>query len=480
MMEAIRRLATSGADCCRFHRTITETALLAEQTEEESTETPYPAEGIEDASDSTLNASQIRARDISHVAQISLIWGPPGTGKTTVVVQILASLTKSLSEGSRILMTASTNNAVDNVLERFNRLNEEAKILPAERIIRFATDRSRVSKPLQGFTLESRVGGEIVRDTNRRQRAEELLKSATLVFTTCASAGLGGLRTLNDFDIVLIDEASQVTEPVALIPLVKGCQKAVLVGDHVQLRPMVRTLGHAMLYDVSLFERLYTGPDIPGLERTMLDVQYRFPEALAKFPSKEFYEGRLKSAMTDAEATEIFSGLDRLQFPWPKVDGRIQPAVFVDCGLEEDYGGASKSNTGQATLAAHIVRLLSSPRDGDQGENINVPSIAVLSPYTKHATLLRHTLPSSLGARVSTIDSFQGREADVVIFTTVRANADCDIGFVEDMRRLNVAWTRARRALIVIGDRRTMVGGSALWRRAIEACHDVGIDVPET
>lgn len=120
---------------------------------------------------------------------------------------------------------------MDNVLERFIRVNEDAGLLPSNLIIRFATDRSRVSKSLQNFTLEGRVGGGIVRDPKRREQAEELLKNAVIVFTTCASAGLGGLRAQNDFDTVLIDEASQVTEPVALIPLVKGCKKAILVGD---------------------------------------------------------------------------------------------------------------------------------------------------------------------------------------------------------------------------------------------------------
>jgi hypothetical protein len=127
-------------------------------------------------------------------------------------------------------LTASRT-AVDNVLERFLRLNEKLQLLPTHRIVRFATERSRVSRALQHLTLEGHVGGEIVRDKARRERAEKLLRRAAVVFTTCASAGLGALRQLDGFDTVLIDEASQVTEPIALIPLVKGCTRAVLVGD---------------------------------------------------------------------------------------------------------------------------------------------------------------------------------------------------------------------------------------------------------
>lgn len=162
------------------------------------------------------------------------------------MVQILKTLIRT-SKGSKILMTASTHNgkrcpiyffilvhtnisAVDNVLERFARVNEEIGLLPADEIIRFATDSFRVGKSVKSFTVESRVGGEIVRDSRRREKAEKLIKNSTIVFTTCASAGLGALRTV-DFDIALIDEASQITEPVGLIPLVKGCQRAVLVGD---------------------------------------------------------------------------------------------------------------------------------------------------------------------------------------------------------------------------------------------------------
>lgn len=120
--------------------------------------------------------------------------------------------------------------AVDNVLERFERVVNEEHIVPIEQVLRVATDSSRVNKSVKSFTVESRVGGEINRNSNRRDKAEKLIKKATIVFTTCAGAGLGVLRGI-DFDIALIDEASQVTESVALIPLVKGCKKAILVGD---------------------------------------------------------------------------------------------------------------------------------------------------------------------------------------------------------------------------------------------------------
>jgi len=160
-----------------------------------------------------------------------------------VVVAILKYLCSQLEEGSRILMTASTHNgisliyilcheslvpftAVDNVLERFARAN----ILPEQEVLRAATDPGKVAKSMMKFTVDARLGGSPTDDPKLIKKAEKRVKEAKIVFTTCAGAGLGLIRK-SDFDIVIIDEASQITEPVALIPLVKGCRRAILVGD---------------------------------------------------------------------------------------------------------------------------------------------------------------------------------------------------------------------------------------------------------
>jgi regulator of nonsense transcripts 1 len=120
--------------------------------------------------------------------------------------------------------------AVDNVLERFVELNKRDNILPENKILRVATDHSKVNKALQSYTIDARVGGDMNENNRLVKQAQTRVKEATIVFTTCAGAGLGVLRKV-DFDVVIIDEASQITEPCALIPLVKGCQRAVLVGD---------------------------------------------------------------------------------------------------------------------------------------------------------------------------------------------------------------------------------------------------------
>lgn len=120
--------------------------------------------------------------------------------------------------------------AVDNVLQRFVDANKTSFIVDDNKILRVATDSSRVSKDLQAYTVDARVGGDTNQNERLKREAEKRVKEAVIVFTTCTGAGLGVLRQ-EKFQIVLIDEASQITEPGALIPLVKGCRKAVMVGD---------------------------------------------------------------------------------------------------------------------------------------------------------------------------------------------------------------------------------------------------------
>lgn len=236
---------------------------------------------------------------------------------------------------------------------------------------------------------------------------------------------------------------------------------------------MVRRMAEALEYDVSLLERLYTKSDDGGIIKTMLDVQYRSPERLNRFPSREFYEGRLQSSISN---TEFLDALSQSAFPWPQDNGII-PSVFIQCSAEEDMGRMSKSNAVQVDLVDHIVSRLTTLRNAeDDSQREDEPrrelSLTVLTPYTRQVQYLRQRLPGSI--TVSTVDSFQGRESDIVIFSTVRSNVDGDIGFLSDRRRLNVMWTRARLALIIVGDRRTLTT-DPLWQRALNACTEVDV-----
>ncbi|KAJ7754189.1 RNA-directed RNA polymerase [Mycena maculata] len=471
MMEALLRLLEDREGSCRYYSIITGTepesaTTLASTANDISVPEDYP----------DLNLSQVTAVESTN-NPLSLVWGPPGTGKTTVVVQMLKRLIRASSEETKILMTASTHNAVDNVLERFIAMNAKEKLLSEQKILRVATDISKVNKGLQSFTIDARVGGDMNENNKLFKKAQERLQAATIVFTTCAGAGLGILRKA-DFDIALIDEASQITEPCALIPLVKGTRQAILVGDHVQLRPTVKSMGKALEFDVSLLERLYTGANAPGLVKTMLDassiflggpsltIQYRFPEELAEFPSREFYENRLRTGVEDS--AKVLQVLTRCKFPWPRhpTTNAVRPTVFLQCSEEEDMGGRSKANKGQVEVVKRILPMLELENCADESGQ-QALSITVLSPYSKQVQELRRIKPESF-----TIDSFQGRESDIIIFSSVRSNVEKDIGFVDDARRLNVMWTRARLALIIIGDRSTMAE-NLLWRRALDACEEV-------
>ena len=234
---------------------------------------------------------------------------------------------------------------------------------------------------------------------------------------------------------------------------------------------------------------------LPTYHAIHTQVQYRFPRQLIVFPSNEFYQGRLRTGIADTPTR--LAALGGSKFPWPTEQGVVVPTVFVQCGLEEDMGGMSKSNVGQAKVVQRVIELLRTkdvteekvrgdhkgkgktvergpdPQRGDgvsgpREEKDGGPKITLLTPYTKQVFELESRVPNDI--EVFTIEAFQGRESDIVILSTVRCNLERDIGFVEDARRLNVVWTRPRLALIIVGDRATLTERSGLWKRALDSC----------
>jgi superfamily I DNA and/or RNA helicase len=344
------------------------------------------------------------------------------------------------------------------------------------------------------------AGKEIYSSRDALKKARDQIKKCRSVFTTCIGAGLGLLRD-EAFDTVIIDEASQQTEPASLVPLTKGCRKAILVGDHVQLGATVQRHAVALQYDVSLFERLYTRHTSPGSNsicRIMLDTQYRMHRSICEFSSAEFYENKLCTGVPDNARPLAAS-----QFPWPTstITGNgmargnyVNRMVFVQCSSPEEFGGKSKANQGQADLCSEICKMLctaapappvektSKPAGGSRGVGGHRQQIAVLTPYSRQAELLEKLLAHLPNVEVSSIDGFQGREADVVIFVTVRCNVKYEIGFLKELRRMNVVLTRAKAAVIVIGDRATLTKGIAdpesrlVWERLLGRLAVVELD----
>lgn len=465
MTDAIRKLAKQRQICCALYPMLV--PGLHSSTDSQQTH-------LAPVNHPNLNASQLRAVTAACEFKITLAWGPPGTGKTTTIVAIIKQWEHMCQEDDVILVAASTNNAVDNVLEKYVLQSS----VEAPSIVRVSPDSSELSKTGQRYWVGAFVEGDINESKPAMREAQRKIKEAKIIFTTCTGAGLGLLRK-SSFAYVVIDEASQLTEPNCLIPLVKNCQRAVLVGDHVQLHPNVTQLGAVYEFNVSLFERLYLQSENIGVAKIMLNSQYRMHPEIATFPSRHFYEGKLLTGVSASDRT-----LNASNFDW-----RGKPVLFVPAGGppdgQESLSGrdGSKCNNLQAKICKDIVdRLQHQPATLNLQDNtsksqnasgqVTKHSIAVLTPYAAQVKLLKslekHVESKTVSSvTVATIDSFQGREADIVVFCTVRCNLHNSIGFLADERRMNVALTRAKRGLIVVGNKQTLVGssdGGAFWK----------------
>ncbi|KAK3994424.1 RNA dependent RNA polymerase-domain-containing protein [Cladorrhinum sp. PSN332] len=457
MLDAVRDFAINPGECCHLSNPILglPVPILPSRSDQDLTA----------VFSSSLNPSQADAVRTSLTTPLLYLWGPPGTGKTQTIISIILSLQSNFSE-SRILVTAPTHNAVDNVLARY--LTHSPAINP----LRVSTEIRKVSPALRTYTVDAMLNGSDMHSNRSAwSAAKKRVKRSRIVFSTCIGSSLGLLRG-EEFQIVIIDEASQQTEGASLVPLVKGCDRAVLVGDHVQLRPTVGMNAGAVGGDVSLFERGFTeGKQVNGVERRMLDTQYRMHPDIGSFISSEFYEGKLKNGV-EGKGERLVS-----------LFGVEKRMIFVECVAREDVGGKSKCNQGQADVCLKVCKKLAGV-DAKEGtketkKEKGVMSVAVLTPYAKQVELLKKMLASVSGSaitiEVSSIDGFQGREADVVVFVTVRCNESREIGFLKDARRMNVALTRGKDAVIIIGNKLTLTGtedeeSAGLWKRVVGSC----------
>ncbi|CAN6461228.1 unnamed protein product [Victoria cruziana] len=417
-----------------------------------------------------LNASQVFAVKSVLQKPISLIQGPPGTGKTVTSAAIVYHMAKQ-GQG-QVLVCAPSNVAVDQLAEKIS-----ATGLKVVRLC--AKSREAVSSPVEHLTLHYQVRhldtsekselhklqqlkdeqGELSSSDEKKYKAlkrateREITQSADVICCTCVGAGDPRLANFR-FRQVLIDESTQATEPECLIPLVLGVKQVVLVGDHCQLGPVImcKKAARAGLAQ-SLFERLV----LLGVKPFRLQVQYRMHPSLSEFPSNSFYEGTLQNGVTINERQS--PGID---FPWPVPN---RPMFFyVQMGQEEiSASGTSYLNRTEAANVEKIVTTFL--RSGV------VPSqIGVITPYEgQRAYIVNHM--SRNGAlrqqlykeiEVASVDSFQGREKDYIILSCVRSNEHQGIGFLNDPRRLNVALTRARYGIVILGNPKVL-SKQPLW-----------------
>ncbi|PHH73668.1 hypothetical protein CDD82_5327 [Ophiocordyceps australis] len=475
--------------------------------------------------DATLNDSQKDAIRFALASrEIALIHGPPGTGKTHTLIELILQLRK---RGQRILVCGPSNISVDNIVERLAphkvpmlRLGHPARLLP-----------SVVSHSLDVLTQTSEAGA-IVKDvrsemdlkqasikktkSGKERRAiyadlKELRKEYRLREKNCVSSlvrgtkvvlatlhGAGGAQLRSEaFDLVIIDEASQALEAQCWVPLL-AAKKVVCAGDHLQLPPTIKstnsklkpqdieTRGKAtqelpikgINLATTLFDRLLAlhGPSI----KRMLTTQYRMHDKIMRFPSNELYDAKLVAA--DAVKHRL---LRDLNYPVDDNQDTTEPLIFIDTQggdfaershdekddadsvrkTKASLHGDSKSNDMEASLVKqHVKQLI------DAG--VHAEDIAVVTPYNAQLALLAPLKEQFPGIELGSVDGFQGREKEAVIVSLVRSNAEGEVGFLGEKRRLNVAMTRPKRSLTVIGDSETVGRGSTFLKRWMEFLED--------
>jgi superfamily I DNA and/or RNA helicase len=427
--------------------------------------------------DDGLNESQRAAVTFAlSAADVAIIHGPPGTGKTTTVVELIR---QAAARGQKVLACAASNLAVDNLLERLVRSGERAirlghpaRVLPelqehtldllvdahpdvalARKLLREAEGlrdkaaRFTRAKPLPGARQEMRQQArELVADARRIEAVvvQHILDSATVICATLTGVDSGMLGD-REFDLAVIDEAAQAIEPACWIPLLRS-NRVVLAGDHCQLPPTIVSLPAAKEgLAISLMERLIG--ELGGGIARRLTTQYRMHEAIMCFSSDEFYEGSLIADFSvGGHLLHDLPGVAKL----PLTES---PLSFIDtagAGYDEELepDGESRRNPAEAELVTkQVLALLEA--------GLPTRDIAVIAPYAAQVRLLREQLKID-GLEIDTVDGFQGREKEAVVISLVRSNDRGEIGFLGDTRRMNVALTRARRKLIVIGDSATI------------------------
>jgi ATP-dependent RNA/DNA helicase IGHMBP2 len=440
-----------------------------------------------------LNESQQAAiRFALSASDVAIIHGPPGTGKTTTIVELIC---QAVAKGQKVLACAPSNTAVDNLLEKLVdarqktvRLGHPARVdarlqdhtldaqvarheltnlvrelrREAEGLFRQAGKFTR-AKPAHGAKREMRQDAKQLKADARmleQQAIDSIVDNASVVCatTTLDESLLGDRR----FDLVVIDEACQSTEPGCWIPVLRA-ERLVLAGDHCQLPPTVLSKQAAKEgLEVSLLERL-VGLYGDRITRR-LDVQYRMHDQIMRFSSEQFYGGSLVAH--ESVVGHLLSHLDHVDEQFIT----IEPVTFIDsagAGWEEELepDGLSKRNVQEGELVIRKINEL-------QDTGLRGCDIAVIAPYAAQVRWLRQNSPDDR-VEIDTVDGFQGREKEAVVISLVRSNATGEIGFLADARRMNVALTRARRKLIVIGDSAT-VGWHEFFAALLEYFESIG------
>ncbi|KAL4964836.1 putative DNA helicase [Aspergillus stella-maris] len=480
----------------------------------------YDAEGPVEFLDPTLNDSQKEAIRFALASRdIALIHGPPGTGKTHTLIELITQMVK---RNLRVLVCGPSNISVDNIVERLApkkipvvRIGHPARLLPSVldhslevltqtseaadivRDVRKEIDDKVASIRKTRFGREKRAIYQDLKELRKEFREREskcvdnLVRGSSVVLATLHGAGGYQLRN-QKFDVVIIDEASQALEAQCWISLLHA-PKVVLAGDHLQLPPTVKSIekpketgkgqngekndtGDFSL-ETTLFDRLLSMHG-SGIKR-MLTTQYRMHESIMRFPSDELYEAKLVAA--DNVKARL---LKDLPYEMQETDDTKEPVVFwdtqggdfpekvedEDMAKKEKLLGESKSNDMEAMVVArHVDNLVEA--------GVRPEDIAVITPYNGQLAVLSQMLREKYpGLELGSVDGFQGREKEAVVVSLVRSNSEHEVGFLGEKRRLNVAMTRPKRHLCICGDSETISKGSGFlkhWMAHLEEHSDL-------
>lgn len=429
-----------------------------------------------------LNYSQAEAvKRIITANELAIVHGPPGTGKTTTLVAAIKTLLQL--EDKQILVVAPSNAAVDLLSERLS--DEGLKVLRAgnparvtEKLLSLTLDGKsandarmkevkRLKKQAQSFKemahkykrnfgkaeREQRKAlfdeaHKIMKEADKTEQyiTDALLEEAQVITATLVGANHYSIKN-RKYHTIVIDEAGQALEPACWIPILKG-QRLIMAGDHYQLSPTIKSQEAARkgLENTLMAKCVALYPEAVVL----LEEQYRMHEQIMGYSSAVFYKDALKAH--ESVATHLLFPDDI-------------PLTFIDTagsGFEEKQEGSSISNPEEAAfLVKHFTQFVGGLEEKYSNENF--PTVAIISPYRQQVRYLQELMADNElmlkhkgKIAVNTIDSFQGQERDIVYISMTRSNSEGTIGFLEDIRRMNVAMTRARKKLIVIGDSATL------------------------